>query len=80
LLLAYYKSSGVARVPCALGQEIFFRPPSAKIAEFEVKNRYKVGEDVNAGTSTEGILLFYEGNKSRLMLEANSTNCNSKRK
>jgi len=28
--------SGVARVPCALGQEIFFRPPSTKTTEFEV--------------------------------------------
>jgi len=30
--------SGVARVTCALGQEIFLRPPSTKLTEFEVKN------------------------------------------
>jgi len=30
--------SGVARVPCALGQEIFLRPsPSTKLTEFELK-------------------------------------------
>jgi len=29
---------GVARVPCALGQEIFLRPPSTKLTEFELKN------------------------------------------
>jgi len=39
-----YQFSGVARVPCALGQEIFLRPPSTKPAEFEVKNRYKCME------------------------------------
>jgi len=32
---------GVARVPCALGQEIFLRLLSTKITEFEVKNRCK---------------------------------------
>jgi len=31
-------SSGVARVPCALAQEIFLRPPSTKAIEFELKN------------------------------------------
>jgi len=33
--------SGVARVPCALGQEMFLRPLSTKTIEFEVKNRCK---------------------------------------
>jgi len=33
--------SGVARVPCALGQEIFLRPLSKRTTEFEVKNRCK---------------------------------------
>jgi len=41
--------SGVARVPCALGQEIFLQPPSTKTAEFEVKNRYKSAEEAKAG-------------------------------
>jgi len=31
--------SGVARVLCALGQEIFLRPLSTKSTEFKVKNR-----------------------------------------
>jgi len=31
-------SSGVARVPYALGQEIFLRPLPTKTTEFEVKN------------------------------------------
>jgi len=30
-------SSGVARVPCTLGQEVFLRPLSAKTTEFKVK-------------------------------------------
>jgi len=34
-------ASGVARVPCALGQEIFLRPLPTKITEFEVKNSRK---------------------------------------
>jgi len=38
-------ASGVARVPCALGQEIFLRPLSAKTTEFEVKNACKNLED-----------------------------------
>jgi len=33
--------SGVARVPCALGQEIFLRPPLTKTTEFKTKNRCK---------------------------------------
>jgi len=39
--------NGVARVPCALRQEIFLRPPSTKTAEFEVKNRRKSVEEAN---------------------------------
>jgi len=34
--------SGVARLPCALGQEIFLHPPSTKTTEFEVKMGAKV--------------------------------------
>jgi len=33
----FNESSGVTRVPCALGQEMFLRPPSAKLTEFELK-------------------------------------------
>jgi len=42
------KISGVARVPCALGQEIFLRPLSTKTTEFEVKNRCKVVNEAKA--------------------------------
>jgi len=35
-------ASGVARVPCALGQEIFLHSLSTKTAEFKVKNKCKV--------------------------------------
>jgi len=41
-------TSGVARVPCALGQEIFLRPPSTKIIEFELKNRCESAEEAKA--------------------------------
>jgi len=34
-------ATGVARVPCALGQEIFLRPLPTKTTEFDVKNRCK---------------------------------------
>jgi len=37
--------SGGARAPCALGQEIFLRPPSTKLTEFEVKNMCKSAEE-----------------------------------
>jgi len=40
--------SGVARVPYALGQEIFFAPSVIKTAELEVKNMRKSAEDVKA--------------------------------
>jgi len=39
MLSAIALLSGVARVPCALGQEIFLRRPSIKLLEFELKNR-----------------------------------------
>jgi len=39
--------SGVARLLCALAQEIFLRPLSTKITEFEVKNRCKSAEEAN---------------------------------
>jgi len=37
--------SGVARVPCFLGQEIFLRPQSTKTTEIEVENRRKSAEE-----------------------------------
>jgi len=44
--LALY--SGVAKVPCALGQKIFLRLPPTEIAEFEMKNRCKSAEEAKA--------------------------------
>jgi len=41
-------SSGIARVPCALEQEIFLRPSSTKLTEFELKDRCKSAEEVKA--------------------------------
>jgi len=41
-------SSGVARVPCALGQEIFLCSPSTKLTEFELKNRCKNVKEAKA--------------------------------
>jgi len=41
----YVSGSGVARVPCALGQEIFLLPPSTKLTEFELKNSCKNAEE-----------------------------------
>jgi len=41
LKVFYIFHSAVARVPCALGQEILLRPLSTKSTEFEVKNRCK---------------------------------------
>jgi len=40
-------SSGVARIPCALEQEIFLRSQSTKTAEFEVKIWYKSAEEAS---------------------------------
>jgi len=40
--------SGVARVLCALGQEIFLRPTSTELAKFELKNRCKSAEEAKA--------------------------------
>jgi len=35
-------------VPCAQGQELFLRPPSTKLTEFELKNRCKNAEEAKA--------------------------------
>jgi len=40
--------SDVARVPCALGQEIFLRPLSTKTTEFEVKIGCKSADEAEA--------------------------------
>jgi len=37
--------SGVVRVPCDLGQEIFLRPLSTKTTKFEGKKRRKSAEE-----------------------------------
>jgi len=37
--------SGVARVHCALRQEIFLRPSSTKLTEFELKYSCKSAEE-----------------------------------
>jgi len=49
------EGSGVARVPCALGQEIFLRPLSTKTTEFEAKNRRKSAEKLK----TEHLLQLF---------------------
>jgi len=40
--------SGLARIPYALGQEIFLRPPTAKLTELELKNSLKSAEEAKA--------------------------------
>jgi len=40
-----FECSGVARVLCALEQEIFLHPLSTKATEFEVKYSCKILED-----------------------------------
>jgi len=64
--------SGVARVPCALGQEIFLRPLLTKLTKFELKNRYKSAEEGKAEICSSYLVLFPR-NKMHLALETNST-------
>jgi len=46
---AHLVTSGVASVPCALGQEIFLRRfPSTKLTEFELINRCKSAGEAKA--------------------------------
>jgi len=52
-----HTGSGVARVPCALGQEIFLRFLSTKTTEFEVKNKCKSAEE--AKTEHSAVILFF---------------------
>jgi len=59
------RSSSVARVPCALGQEIFLRPLLTKTTEFEVKKAAKILK--------MQIFFFFEDNKPRLVREINLT-------
>jgi len=49
------EDNGVARVPCALEQEIFLRPQSKKTIELEVKNRRKNAEEAK----TEHLLQLF---------------------
>jgi len=43
-----FDTSGVARVPCALAQEIFLRLPLTKLTELELKNWCKSAEEAKA--------------------------------
>jgi len=40
--------SGVAKVPYALGQDIFLRPPSTKLTKFDLKYRCNSAEEAKA--------------------------------
>jgi len=42
---SYIWYSGVARISCAMGREVFLRPSLTKSTEFEVKNRCKRAEE-----------------------------------
>jgi len=53
-------ANGVARVPCALRQEIFLRPHRKKAAEFEMKNRYKSAKEAKAKNLLCVLLLFFQ--------------------
>jgi len=50
--------SGVARVSCALEQEIFLRPTSTKLTEFELKNWCKSPEEAKAELCCCYLFLF----------------------
>jgi len=54
--------SGVARVPCALGQEIFLPPCQQKVQSLKWKLLAKIWKMQN---------FFFDGNKPRLVLEMN---------
>jgi len=70
--LLLYVFSGVARVPCALGQEIFLRPRQQKLQRLKLKKVRKCGRSKNR-TFSVVILSVFEGNKTHLELEMNST-------
>jgi len=77
--LAGRQSIGVARVSCALGQEIFLHPPSTKTTEFEVKNRCKKAEKQKQNIYSS-YFVRPEGSKTHLVLETNyGQSCNGKR-
>jgi len=61
--------SGVARVPCALGQEILLRPPLTKTAKFEVKNSFKSVERANQNIHWSYFVFFIKGMNRILTLE-----------
>jgi len=58
-----YATSGVARIPCALGQEIFLRPPSTKLTEFKLKNWCKSTEEAKAEYLLQLFVSFLSGIK-----------------
>jgi len=60
--------SGVASVPCALGQEIFLRSSSTKTAKFEVKNKCKSAEEAEHLLQ---LVCSIGGDKTHSMLEKN---------
>jgi len=70
ILFLVRRSSGVVRVPCALEQKIFLRPPSTKLTEFEFK---KIGAKVRKKHFLVATSFFFERNKMHLALETNST-------
>jgi len=64
-------SNGVARVPCALGQEIFSRAPcQQKTIEFKGQNKC---ERAKTEHFTVVILVLFEGHKTHVALEMNTT-------
>jgi len=67
IVLVVMMSSGVARVPCALGQETFFRPPLTKTTEFEVKNRCKSAKEAKAEHLLLSFFFFFESKRSFLL-------------
>jgi len=50
--------SGVARIPCALGQEIFLRPRQQKLQSLKRKISAKVGKKQKLNTFSSYFVLF----------------------
>jgi len=64
--------NGVARVPCALGQNYSCAPCQQKVQSLKWKIGEKCGRSKNR-TLTVVTLLFFEGNKTHLALEKVTT-------
>jgi len=56
--ILFINASGVARVPCARGEEIFLRHRQQKLIEFEVKNTRKSGKKQNRRFTFSYFVLF----------------------